>query len=266
MRVHPIKIGLVMVAAMLLMGSTIAMANDYVVGEGDVLKITVYEQEGLSTVVRVSADNTIRVPLLGQVGIKAMTVSQVARKLTELYADGYLVSPQVNVFVDQYRSKKVIILGQVSKPGLYELQGRTTLLELISKAGGLTGDAGTTVTVKRKATDAAQKALQIDIRKLIEKGDAALNVEIRDGDNIYVSKADIFYVTGEVKKPGSYKYEEGMTIIKAVTTAGGFSQIAAKGRVKIIRKTTTGEKVIENCNMDVPVLPGDVIVVPESYF
>ena len=93
-----------------------------------------------------------------------------------------------------------------------------------------------------------------------------MNVLIRDNDTVYISKADTYYVSGEVKKPDSYKFEPNLSVIKAITKAGGFSKIASKGKVRIIRKVN-GEKVVyENVNMDEPVLPDDVIVVPESFF
>ena len=116
--------------------------KEYSVGEGDVLNINVYENEDLSTTVRVSANETIRVPLLGEISVKKLTVSQVAAKIENLLADGYLVSPQVDVFMQEYRSKRAIIIGEISSPGQYELRGQITLLEFISKAGGLSSGAG----------------------------------------------------------------------------------------------------------------------------
>lgn len=241
-------------------------ASEYTVGDGDVLDINVYENDDLSTTVRVSANSTIRIPLIGEVDISDLTVSEVASRIETLLRDGYLVNPQVDVFVKEYRSKKVIILGQVNKPGLYELQGKTTLLEFISKAGGLTSDVGSSVTIKRTDTGAESNNLVIDLNRLIKEGDTTLNVQIKDGDSVYISKADIYYVSGEVSKPGSYTLDTGTTIIKAITMAGGFSKIAAKGKVKVNRIVDGEQKVYENVKMDMPVLPDDVIIVPESFF
>ena len=236
-------------------------------GEGDVLELKVYENPDLSTTVRVSSGNTIRVPLLGEISVEKLTVSQVAAKIESLFADGYLVSPQVDVFITEHRSKKALILGQIKSPGQYELRGRVTFLEFISKAGGLTEDAGSTATIKR-TNDSGAKSDQIvlDLEKLIKKGDATLNVLIQDNDTVYISKADTYYVSGEVKKPDSYKFEPNLSVIKAITKAGGFSKIASKGKVRIIRKVNGEKTVYENVNMDEPVLPDDVIVVPESFF
>jgi polysaccharide biosynthesis/export protein len=243
------------------------IAAEYTVGDGDVLEIKVYENQDLSATVRVSADHTIRVPLIGEVDVENLTVSQVAARIETRLADGYLVNPQVDVFIKEYRSKKAIILGQIKTPGLYELRGKTTLLEFISTAGGLTPDAGSTMTIKRKIVEANEADnIVIDLDRLVKQGDTSLNIVIRDGDSVYISKADIYYVSGEINKPGSYRLEADVTIIKAITTAGGFSKIAAKNKVKVIRITDGQEQVLENVKMDMSVLPDDVIIVPESFF
>ncbi len=242
-----------------------ASAQDYSVGEGDILEIRVYENEDLDTTSRVSSEGTIRVPLIGEIRVEEMTVSQVSTLIEKMLADGYLVSPQVDVFIKEHRSKQAVILGQIHKPGQYEVRGQVTLLEFISTAGGLTDDAGGTAIIKRTGEGVDQKdKIVINLENLIEKGDASLNINIQGNDSIYISKAETYYVSGEVNKPDSYKYETDVTVIKAVTMAGGFSKIAAKNKVNIIR-TVNGEKqIFERVNMDEPVLPGDVIVVPEG--
>lgn len=245
----------------------ISHAGEYVVGDGDVLDINVYENEDLSTTVRVAGDNKIRVPLLGEVNVENMTVSEVSKKLETLFADGYLINPQVDVFMKEYRSKKAIILGQIRSPGLYELRGKTTFLEFISKAGGLMPDAGKTATIKRKLTkNGHEDRIVIDFDRLIKKGETSLNIPIVDGDSVYISKTEVFYVSGEVNKPDSYKLDSEITVIKAITKAGGFSKIAAKNKVRIIRNINEEQKVLKNVKMDEIILPDDVIVVPESFF
>ena len=159
-------------------------------------------------------------------------------------------------------------MGEVVKPGLYELKGRTSFLELVSIAGGLTRDAGDTAIVKRKARGGKgeEKIATIDLARLIKEGDTSLDIPVLEGDSIYVAKAGLIFVTGEVKRPDAYKYEEDTSIIKAITMAGGFTDKASAGRVKIIRKVDGIEKVIDDVNMDDPVMSGDVIVIPESFF
>lgn len=243
-----------------------ANAQDYKVGGGDVLKITVYGHDDLSTVERVSGEGMIRFPLLGQISVKGLSISGVSDKIARGLSEGFIINPQVSVFVEEFRSQKAIIMGEVAKPGLYELKGFTTFLELVSQSGGLAEDAGDTATIKRKIAKGNEQILSIDLKKLIEEGNTSLDVEIMDGDSVYVAKSGMFYVTGEVNKPAAYKFTDGTTVLKAITTAGGFTDKAAEGRVRIIRKIDGKERTINKVHMDEKVLPEDVIVVPESLF
>jgi polysaccharide export outer membrane protein len=254
--------GILLIVLIFILPTEVVFSQDYRVGEGDVLKITVYEHNDLTTVARVSGKGTIMFPLIGEVKVEGLTTIEIAKRISELLADGYIVDPQVSVFIQEYRSKKATIMGEVERPGLYELRGETTFLELLSKAGGLTRDASSKAIVKRKNGD----IVSIDLKRLIEDGDTSLNITITEGDNIYIPKAGVFYVTGEVKKPDAYKYEKGTTVIKAITMAGGFTDKAAIGRVKIIRNIDGREVVLEKVKMDEPILPDDIIIVPESFF
>jgi len=247
---------------------SVLSAGDYVVGEGDVIAIKVYENDDLSTTARVTYEGNVTVPLLGQITVKDMTVSEIEEKISRLLKDGYIVDPQVSVFINEYRSRKAIILGQVNKPGIYELREDTSLLELISKAGGLTKTDCTKAIIKRKEgeSDNGENIIKINIKNLVENGESVLNILIRNGDSIYIPKQDVYYVTGEVKKPDVYDHEESTSVIKAITMAGGFTAKASKTGIKIIRKIEDREEVISEVNMDVPVFPDDVIVVPESFF
>lgn len=243
-------------------------SQDYIVGEGDVLKIAVYGHEDLSTIERVSGNGTINFPLIGNVVVSGLSVSQVSEEISRLLADGYIVLPQVSIFIEEFRSQKTVIMGEVIKPGLYELKGNTSFLELISMAGGLTVDAGDTAIIKRKGSpDAEDENIRtIDLQRLLEEGDTSENIRMLDGDSVYISRAGLFYVTGEVKKPDAYKHKEGTTVIQAITMAGGLTDKAAAGRIRIIRKEDKTERVIKRVKMDELVLPDDVVVVPESYF
>ncbi len=253
-----------LVFAFLLILEGISLSQDYMVGEGDLLEVSVYDHPDLTVTARVGGEGTIQFPLVGQVKVGGLTVNEVARKIARLLSDGYIVDPQVSVLIKEFRSKKVTIMGEVNNPGLYELRGTTTFLELLPKAGGLTDDAGDMATLKRKAN--GDEVIRIDLKRLIREGDMSQNIRIMDGDSIYVTKAGLFYVTGEVKKPDAYRYEEGTTVLKAITMAGGFTDKASTTRVKIIRKSGGHEEVIEKVGMDEPVYPDDIIVVPESFF
>ena len=243
-------------------------AGDYIVGEDDILKITVYDNPDLDTTARISSNGVINFPLIGNIDVAGMTASQISRKMSDLLADGYIVNPHVAVFIEEFRSKKTVIMGQVKNPGIYELHGETTFLEFLSKAGGLTKEAGDKAIIKRRSGQPGGDGnkIVIDLKRLIEDGDTSLDTPIMDGDNIYIGKTGLFYVTGEVKKPDAYRYEPGSTVIKSITKAGGFTDTASRGKVKILRKTEGKEEVIKRAKMDEPVLPDDIIIVPESFF
>ena len=239
---------------------------DYFVGPGDVLNITVYDNDDLETMVRVGADGNIIFPLLGQVGVSKLSISQVSDKITQLLADGYLVNPQVNVFVKEFRSKKVVVLGRIRSPGLIELSGPISFLELISKAGGLEKDAGDTATVKRKE-NGEDAVIVVDLISLLEGGDLTQNVSINDGDTVVIAKSGMCYVTGEVEEPGSYPCGDGSTVLKLVALANGFTGKAAKSKVRIVRIVNNEKTIFKDVDLDTTVVfNNDVIVVPESFF
>ncbi len=244
-------------------------AQDYVLGEGDLLKITVYESDDLTTVTRVSGDGAISFPLVGQVKVAGLTVLGAEQKLTGLLSNGYVNNPQVSIFVTEFKSRKVTILGEVKNPGLYELNANASLIEMISRAGGFTEKAGDTLVVQRKAAGGADgpqgTAITVDLKELMEKGNVSSNLPLLDGDSIFITKSGFVYVTGEVQKPGAYKVEKDTTIIKAITLAGGLTEKAAPGRTKLIR-TVGGKEQTIKAGMGDTVQADDVITVPESFF
>jgi polysaccharide export outer membrane protein len=244
-----------------------AAGDDYLLGDGDVLRVAVYDHADLSLTARIGGDGTILFPLIGQVDIRGMTASEAGQKIARLLADGYIVRPQVSVFIEQFRNRKVVMMGEVNQPGLYELSGPTTLLELISRAGGLNRESGQTATIHRQQRGKdAEQVLQVDLKQLLEGGARDQDVVLRDGDNIFIATAGLVYVTGQVKKPDSYPVDSDSTVLMTVTRAGGFTNIAAKGRIRVIRKVDGAEQILEKVPMNLAIQPGDVIVVPESFF
>lgn len=242
-------------------------AQSYLIGPGDIIDITVYDNEDLKTKVRVSASGTIVMPLLGQVEVQGKTVNEITDQITALLADGYLVNPQVNVFVQEYRSKKVVVLGNVNNPGLIKLSGPTSFLELVSQAGGLDKDAGDTATIQRK-TGSGEKTniIVVDLLALIEKGDLSQNVIINDGDTVFISKAGMCYITGEVEKAGTYACNEDTTVLKLVALAGGFTGKASKRSIRIVRLVDNEKTIFKDVDLYTRLKNNDVVVVPESFF
>jgi polysaccharide export outer membrane protein len=245
-----------------------ASDTDYQVGSGDVLKVSIYDHTDMTTVARVDSDGNILIPLAGSIHVGGMTTAQASREIADKLDGDYIVNPQVSIFVEEFRSKKVVIIGAVVRPGLYELSGPTTLLELISKAGGLSNGAGQIATIRRPATESGgpEKTLTLNLDELIDSKQTTPDVEIYDGDTVTVAKAGVVYVTGQVNRPSSYSLEPGTNVIKAIIMAGGFTQLASQGKVRIIRKIDGKEQVLEKVSMHEVLFPEDVIVVPESFF
>ncbi len=246
--------------------------QEYVIGEGDLLRVTVYDHQDLLTEARVGGDGKITFPLIGEVSLSDMKVSDAEKVIAGLLADGYIVNPHVSVFVEEYKSKKVTVLGEVAKPGIVTLRGAYTLMETISDAGGITPNAGDTIVITRQIIkqesekkEKEEVTVLVDTKRLFEDGDVTANVPVYNGDSIYVPKAAFVYVNGEVRTPGAYKITKGLTVLKAITLAGGFTPKSSEGRTKIIRKTEKGE-VKMKAKMDDLVMPDDVLFVPESWF
>lgn len=253
--------------------------QEYRVGPKDLLEISVFGADELSRTVRVSEDGKVTLPLLGEVLVDGLTKSEVEKKLGQLLGEKYVQNPQVTVFIREYQSKRVSVLGAVEKPGPYQLLGRQTLMQIISEAGGLTRDAGNEIVIIRQLPDGSSTSLRISIDDLFLKGDAKLNVPMEAGDivNIPVDKFVVVYVFGQVKNPGALQVKKSNipTLLQAIAQAGGFTDRASKGGVIIKRKDEAGKEkeikvnvrsILKNKIKDVQLLENDTIYVPESLF
>lgn len=252
---------------------------DYRIGPKDLLDINVFGSEELNKTVRVSEDGKISLPLLGEVEVEGLTKAELEKKLSQLLEEKYLQNPQVTIFIREFQSKRVSVLGAVEEPGPYELLGRQTLLQLISQAGGLTKDAGDLIIVIRQVEGNKSTALKISIDGLMLKGDVSLNIPLEAGDiiNIPVDKDVFIYVFGQVKRPGALEVKKSNipTLLQAIAQAGGFSERASKGKVLIKRIDKDGEEqkikvnvkdIMKGEKKDIRLLENDVIYVPETIF
>lgn len=245
-----------------------AYGDEYRLGDGDVIRVTVFGHDDLTTAAAVEREGRIRYPLLGEVPVGGLTTGEAGQAIATGLAAGFIVDPQVSVAVVEYRTKKVNVIGKVSRPGVYEFRGRVTLLELISRAGGLAHDAGDEATVNRRATAGSVRAgkLLVDLRALIAEGRANRDVELLDGDSVYVSETGTYSISGEVRRPGSFRAADGMTLIRAVTLAGGFTERADTSRVRIVREGGESPgQILEvdatAAGVETPVRAGDIVVV-----
>lgn len=246
-----------------------AIERDYLVGSQDVLKISVYEHPDLATTVRVSEDGKITFPLIGDLEVKNLSVQQIEKKIANKLSDGIIPNPQVTVFIEQFKGTRVTVMGEVTKPGQYEITGPTSVVEAISMALGMTENSGHTIMLFKKDSAAGKnpgyKRIAIDVDRLFKEGDLSQNVQLQNGDIIYVPKIDFFYIYGEVTRPGIYRIEKGLTVKRAISIAGGFTPKASKGRIEITRQQE-GKDIVKKADIDESVKPDDTIMVKESIF
>ncbi len=263
-----------------LAGFILAAAGDlyeYKIGPKDLLIIRVFQVPELNTTVRVGEDGTITLPLLGKISVGGLTRYQLERKIAGLLSRKFVKNPQVTVFIKEYRSRTALIMGAVRKPGSYEIVGKTTLLQLIAMAGGITSAARDRIIVIRNQ-DGRQRSLIIPIADLLLEGKVKENIEILPGDVVNIpGQINIeVYVFGQVRNPGvvSLPLGSGTTVLQAIAKAGGFTERAKKSSVLIRRREEGREKIIvvnikailRGKAQNIKLKPYDVIYVPESLF
>jgi polysaccharide export outer membrane protein len=168
-------------------------------------------------------------------------VQEAEKKLRGLLQTKYVKDPHVSIFIKEYRSKKVAVVGAVKNPGDYELLNRGHLLEAIALAGGLTDNAGQIVYLTHQGTD---KQIKIDLDELLVKGNTSLNLPVQMGDTVFVPEAGVYYVNGAVKKGGQFLLKKPVTVSRAVQIAGGLTIGARASHVTLIRFNENGDKQI----------------------
>jgi polysaccharide export outer membrane protein len=271
-----------------------AQDTAYCIGPRDVLILTIYaggEEQHVCNMT-VSSEGMINVPFIGSVRAEGLKISQLEDSVTKPLAADYFVNPEVNIVISEYHSLQYYISGAVGSPGLYEMKSRATLLELIAKAGGVSGKYGNiayilhpsynhTASKKENQNPFSDKdPLKINLNKLLDKGDMSQNIDLQSGDVVYIPllssqnlSASKVYVEGEVKSPGVFTYQEGLTALNACIMAGGFSKFAAPNRTRIIRQKGDKQIIIKiNLNdvkkgkiPDAEIKPGDRIHIPETW-
>jgi polysaccharide export outer membrane protein len=265
-----------------------ARGEEYEIGPLDIVHVSVLGQSEMSGDFPVEADGTLNFPFVGHLKASAMTPQELEKKLVVLLSDGYLKKPQVAVTVKEYRSQRIFVTGEVSRPGPYSLHGDRTLLGLLTDIGSLGPNAGHELIVVRAPeppppalmTDLAQSAnsrgdelpmpspkeevFRIKLADL-QSGRPDVNLMLKAGDTVRVPKAASIFVSGFVGHPGPFRYEEGTTVFEALNLAGGVNERGSSGRVKVVR-LVDGKKVELKVNPTDTLQPGDVVVVPEKLF
>lgn len=258
---------------------TAAQSQHYTIGPQDVLVITMWDQTDVSGKFTVEADGTFTFPYIGRVQAAGLSLREVEAQLRQRLSDGgFFRSPQISVAVEQYRSQRIFVVGEVRNPGAYILTGEMTLIEALARAGSTTvAAADEAVIVRPKAgtqqtgpvmpTDQADASeiIKIDIREL-QSGALGQNVALRDGDTLFVPRAESIYVFGQVKNPGAYPLQgRDKTVLQALSLAGGVTDRGSTSRIQIIR-IVNGQKREIKAKLQDLVQPGDTIIVKERFF
>ena len=265
-----------LVIAVTLAGSFAAAqsAADYVIGPADVLTIQLFDQPDLGGKFTVEADGSFSFPLIGRVTAGGSTLRGFETELKRKLADGYFRNPQVSVAVEQYRSQRVFVMGEVRQPGPVPLTGGMTLIEALARAGSTLPTSSGEVAIVRGASASAgplnpgqegvSEIFRATIREL-ESGALSQNIQLRDSDTIFVPRAETIYVFGHVKNPGAYGIKKNTTVIQALALAGGVTEHGAMGRVQIIRIVKGQKRELKVKETD-RVQPEDTIIVPQRFF
>lgn len=262
--------------------------RDYKIGSEDLLEISVFEEEKLNKTVRVSSQGNISFPLLGVLRVKGLTANELEKEIRDLLAEKYLQNPQVSVFIKEYRSQRISVIGMVEKPGVFEVTGQKTVLDTLALAGGLKEDAGQLLFLvrppnleedvprgKKESLEQHPQTFVIDLDELLIKGDLTINMPVLHGDIINVPASGKIFVGGEVVRPGGFPLKgKKLTLTQAITLAEGLKPEGDGTEARIFRYTGRGnEKEIFSVDIyaiqngkaeDLYLKENDILFVPKS--
>lgn len=244
-----------------------AVNTDYVLGAGDVIKVTVFQSPELSLETRIPESGTVSYPLLGDVKLGGLTIGQAEKRLAEgLLAGKFLKQPQVSILVTALRGSQASVLGKAVRPGRYSLElANTRLSDLMALAGGVAPDGSDLLTVVGTRQGKPFRT-QIDFRMLFRAENASQDIVIQNNDVVYVDSAPVIYIYGEVQKPGVLKLERGMTVLQALAAGGGLSPRGTQRGIKVQRKASDGRLQELAPGLNDQLQPDDVIYIRESLF
>jgi len=261
--------------------------RDYRIGPEDLLEISVFEDEKMNKTVRVSSQGNISLPLLGILKVKGLTPYELEKEIQELLAEKYFQNPHVSVFIKEYRSQRISVMGAVEKPGVFDVTGQKTVLDALGMAGGLKEEAGHLLFLirpplleevsqsEKESSEDRIRTFVINLEDLLTRGDLSLNLPLNHGDVLNIPVSGKVFVGGEVVKPGGFPLKgKRVTVSQAIAMAEGLKPEANGSETKIFRYSGKGNEretisvniyAIQKGKMEDPYLmENDIVIVPKS--
>ena len=241
--------------------------RDYVLGPGDVVRVSVYQNQDLTLETRITESGAISYPLLGQVRLGGLSVPQAEKVIADGLKNGNFVrQPQVSILVTQVRGNQASVLGMVNRPGRYPIeQTGMRLSELLATAGGI-AQGGSDQVVLSGIRDRKPLRVVIDVPLLFAQSGGVNDPVIANGDTVYVERMPMVYIYGEVQRPGAMRLERDMTVLQGLASGGGLTQRGTEKGLRLHRRGADGKVQILQPGMNDPLQNGDVIYLRESLF
>lgn len=244
-----------------------ATSPEYRLGAGDVIRISVYQNADLSLETRVSEAGVVSFPLLGSIRLGGLSVTQAEKLIADgLKSGNFVKQPQVNIVVMQVKGNQASVLGHVNRPGRYPIEvADMRLTDLLANAGGVAA-TGAEILVLSGTRNGQPYRVEIDLPGVFAPGGRTQDIVIQNGDVLWVDRAPMVYIYGEVQRPGPMRLERGMTLMQTLATGGGVNQRGTEKGIRVHRKNAEGKVQVIQPAMDETLRDGDVVYVKESLF
>ena len=241
-------------------------ANERLLGQGDVVELNVYQQPDLNILARLGKNGVMNVPLLGEIELDGKSEREAERQIANLLtARKLVVNPQVSLFIQEYRSHQVSVMGHVNEPGRYAFESGDSIVDVIAMAGGFQEEAGGKVVLIR-GNGQEDDVRQIALEAAMTTGGIHLFDRVEDGDVIFVPRMEVFYVYGEAQRPGAYRLSPDMSVMQALALAGSLTDKGSARSIRIRRRDESGALSTIKVELTDYLRPDDVIHVRESLF
>jgi len=240
---------------------------EYRLGGGDVLRITVYQNLDLLLETRVSEAGIISYPLLGNIRIGGLSVTQAEKVIADgLKSGNFIKNPQVTIAILQVKGNQASVLGQVNRPGRFPIEtADMRLTDLLANAGGVAPTGGDQLVLSGVRAGKPFRA-EIDLPTIFASGGENQDLLIQNGDVIWVDRAQMVYIYGEVQRPGPMRLERRMTLMQTLASGGGLNLRGTEKGIRVHRKNAEGKVQVLQLPMDEALKDGDVVYVRESLF